>query len=157
MGKKPSKRFVILLSVLCAVLVVTAGVVFGVLHYVGNWSEGSLSGTTTPSLQEYDLILPGVSICGIDVSGLNREDAALRVSAVLQSQADAETFTVTFPDRELSIKKFRSKTIPTMDAVISEAWQHGRGIVSRLDEACAGPAITRWHWTLCAVRASTRT
>ncbi len=135
MGKKPSKRFVILLSVLCAVLVVTAGVVFGVLHYVGNWSEGSLSGTTTPSLQEYDLILPGVSICGIDVSGLNREDAALRVSAVLQSQADAETFTVTFPDRELSIKKFRSKTIPTMDAVISEAWQHGRGIVSRLDEA----------------------
>ncbi len=135
MQQKRPRRLTVLITALCIVLLVTAVVIFGVLRYLGKWSGGDGPEAGRNSLQDYDRILPGVSICGVDVSGLTREDAATRVTATLQSGVDATVFTVQFPDRELEISGCLSRSIPTLDAAVAEAWQYGRDIVSQLDEA----------------------
>lgn len=135
MQQKRVKPLSILIVVLCILLLVTAAVIAGVLRYLGNWSDGPHSGTDHGSLQNYEPILPGVSICGVDVSGLTQEEASAYVAAALQSAADQETFTIVFPDRELEIQHYLNCQVPTLEAAVSEAWQYGRGIDSKLNEA----------------------
>lgn len=133
-GKRPQAlRLAILLGV---VLLAAAGVVTGVLLYLRSWRDApGAGGTDAISLDSYDRMLPGVTICDIDIAGLTRDEAAGKVRARLHDRVAAQSFTVHFPDQDLTIQNYRTVEIPTLDSALNEAYRHGRDGVSNLEQA----------------------
>ena len=103
---QPSQRgkLIGLVIALCAVLLLAVGTLIAVKHYIGSWSrETELLESKLP-LSGYDRILPGVTICGEDVSGLTRDEAALKVRALLLDRGRQALFLLRLPDRDVEIR-----------------------------------------------------
>lgn len=86
-----------------------------------------LAGTSAVVAVAYaDAILPGVSIGGVEVGGLRREEAAARLAASLPSLADGEA-TVTAGDRRLVVAWADIGRRDDPDAMLDAAFGVGRG------------------------------
>lgn len=130
-----------LLLILCAVLLLAAVTAVVFWRYLGSLRAPD-SQSNRLSLTEYDRILPGVRICGIDVSGLTRDEAAAKVETALQAEASRQEFTLQLPDQELTLSGYLQRSVPTLDSVINEAFSHGRDGMSSLEDAMAHAAAS---------------
>ena len=123
-----------MIPALCAVLLLAAVVAAVFWRYLGSL-RGPGGQTGRLSLNDYDKILPGVRICGIEVSGLTQDEAAAKVEAALQADAAAQQFTLQLPDQELTLTGYLQRSVPTLAGVVKEAYAHGRDGMSSLEDA----------------------
>ena len=82
-------------------------------------------------------ILPGVSVAGVDVGGMSREEAKAAVQQAVNATYGTETLTVTLPDRTLSFAPADTKASVDVDKAVEAAWNYGRdgGIFQTLKQS----------------------
>lgn len=82
-------------------------------------------------------ILPGVSVAGVDVGGMSREEAKAAVQQAVNATYGTETLTVTLPDRTLSFTPADTKASVDVDKAVEAAWNYGRdgGIFQTLKQS----------------------
>ena len=82
-------------------------------------------------------ILPGVSVAGVDVGGMSREEAKAAVQQAVDATYGTETLTVTLPDRTLSFAPADTKVSVDVDQAVEAAWNYGRdgGIFQTLKQS----------------------
>ena len=82
-------------------------------------------------------ILPGVSVAGVDVGGMSREEAKAAVQKAVDATYGTETLTVTLPDRTLSFAPADTKVSVDVDKAVEAAWNYGRdgGIFQTLKQS----------------------
>ena len=89
-------------------------------------------------------ILPGVSVAGVDVGGMSKEEARTAVQAAVNSTYGTETMTVTLPDRTLSFAPADTKASIDVDKAVEAAWNYGRdgGIFQTLKQSLTAATET---------------
>ena len=82
-------------------------------------------------------ILPGVSVAGVDVGGMSREEAKAAVQQAVNATYGTETLPVTLPDRTLSFAPADTKASVDVDKAVEAAWNYGRdgGIFQTLKQS----------------------
>jgi vancomycin resistance protein YoaR len=87
-------------------------------------------------------VLPGVSVAGVDVGGLSREDAAARLRAELEPRL-ARPVRVSVGNQTLVVRPAKAWTLDAT-ATAERAYQAGRGsVLSRLGALAAPFAVTQ--------------
>jgi vancomycin resistance protein YoaR len=87
-------------------------------------------------------VLPGVSVAGVDVGGLSREDAAARLQAELEPRL-ARPVRVSVGNQTLVVRPAKAWTLDAA-ATAERAYQAGRGsVLSRLGALVAPFAVTQ--------------
>lgn len=89
-------------------------------------------------------ILPGVSVAGVDVGGMSKEEAKTAVQEAVNSTYGTETLTVTLPDRTLSFAPADTKASIDVDKAVEAAWNYGRdgGIFQTLKQSLSAATET---------------
>ncbi|MGO5114101.1 VanW family protein [Candidatus Avoscillospira sp. LCP25S3_F1] len=82
-------------------------------------------------------ILPGVSVAGVDVGGMSREEAKAAAQKAVDATYGTETLKVTLPDRTLSFAPADTKVSVDVDQAVEAAWNYGRdgGIFQTLKQS----------------------
>ena len=78
------------------------------------------------SLADTDTIFPNVSVAGVDVGGMTREEAAQAIHAAVDNELESSTLLVKLPDRTLELTPELTRASIDVDAVVDLAWNYGR-------------------------------
>lgn len=78
------------------------------------------------SLADTDTIFPNVSVAGVNVGGMTREEAAQAIHAAVDNELESSTLLVKLPDRTLELTPELTHASIDVDAVVDLAWNYGR-------------------------------
>lgn len=71
-------------------------------------------------------ILPGVTVAGVNVGGMSKDEAKIAIQKAVDETYGSMTLAVQLPDRTLSFEPKDTKVTMDVDAVAEAAWRYGR-------------------------------
>lgn len=71
-------------------------------------------------------ILPNVTVAGVNVGGMSRDEAKAAIQKAVDETYGTMTLAVQLPDRTLSFEPADTKVTMDVDAVVDAAWRYGR-------------------------------
>jgi len=116
-GRRVSRGFIALICILC---VAVAG--FGVYQYI----QYQAHVRDMKAAVNVDVFYDGISIDGVDVGGMIREEARQAVRRAMAKRLNVPGITITYGDRRWVFTQNDLRDSRNLDAVLDKAWEAGR-------------------------------
>ena len=122
-AKKRGNGFVIAICILIPVLLLGAAACYFLIPDIGNlFSNSSL----LEGITDNGLILENVTIVGVNVGGMTKDDAIAAVKSALSETLLKEPMTVTVLDREITLSPEMTQVTLDVEAAVDIAYGFGR-------------------------------